>query len=47
MSKNRCLNCPERHIGCHDSCGEYQIFKAERELISKNRYIMNYIKNGR
>lgn len=44
MSKNKCLNCTDRYIGCHDSCEKYQSFKAERELIYKNRYILNYIK---
>ena len=44
MSKNKCLNCTERYIGCHDNCESYLKFKAERELISKNRYILNYIK---
>jgi len=47
MSNNRCLNCTERYEACHDSCESYLKFKAERELISKNRYIVNYIKNGR
>lgn len=44
MSKNKCLNCNERYISCHDNCESYLKFKAERELISKNRYIVNYIK---
>ena len=47
MSKNKCLNCTERYIGCHDTCERYLKFKTERELISKNRYILNYIKNGK
>jgi len=47
MIKNKCLNCAKRYIGCHDTCESYLKFKAERELISKNRYILNYIKNGR
>jgi hypothetical protein len=47
MNKNKCLNCTERYEACHDTCESYLKFKAERELISKNRYIVNYIKNGR
>lgn len=47
MSKNKCLNCTERYEACHDNCKIYQSFKTERELIYKNRYILNYIKNGK
>ena len=35
--KNNCLNCEKRYLGCHGSCESYLKFKAERELIRKNR----------
>jgi len=46
MSKNNCLNCTKRCIGCHSTCESYLKFKSERELIYKNRYIENYIKSN-
>jgi len=30
-----CLNCKQRHLGCHDYCEDYQKFKKERENANK------------
>ena len=32
-----CLNCPQRHLGCHGGCDKYQAYDKERQLIRKNR----------
>ena len=30
-----CLDCCQRHQGCHDICPSYQEYKEERESISQ------------
>lgn len=35
---NSCLNCTERHTGCHSECESYLQFKQEKQLINDNRY---------
>jgi len=30
-----CINCPERHTACHDTCEDYKKFKIERENANK------------
>lgn len=29
VNKSPCLDCEERHIGCHDKCERYQITRKE------------------
>ena len=31
---NGCLNCEERHVGCHGSCERYNAWKKEQELVN-------------
>ena len=31
--KKNGIDCPNRFLGCHDSCKEYQEYAAEREKI--------------
>lgn len=30
-SKVPCLNCPDRHVGCHDRCEKYQSWNKEHQ----------------
>lgn len=32
-----CKDCPDRVLGCHDTCEKYQEFKAYREKIIQAR----------
>ena len=34
---NKCINCSERKLTCHDTCEDYRKFKKERE-IANQRY---------
>lgn len=42
-----CLNCENRHVGCHSSCEEYAEFKrnfSEKKEISRNqKYHQNIV----
>lgn len=29
-----CLNCEERHVGCHGSCERYLAWKKKQELVN-------------
>ena len=31
---NGCLNCTERHVGCHGKCERYLAWKKEQELVN-------------
>jgi len=39
MNKSPCLNCPDRHPGCHSTCDKYQQFKQKKEEERKNRRV--------
>ncbi|WP_236915708.1 hypothetical protein [Clostridium sp. Cult2] len=41
MSKT-CINCEDRHLGCHSKCKKYQEFKKEREKFRKKKYSNNF-----
>lgn len=47
MNKSPCKNCPNRYIGCHDSCQNYITYKKQVEMINKKRrtglYYRDYI----
>jgi len=32
MSKNKCLNCTERKIGCHDTCKKNSFISREEVI---------------
>ena len=32
-----CLDCPDRHDGCHGKCKKYQAFRNSRIRISRER----------
>lgn len=29
MRKNQCLDCKDRHVGCHSTCKKYIEFRAQ------------------
>ena len=37
MIQNKCKDCQVRYIGCHGKCKSYLEYRADRELINKNR----------
>ena len=39
--KTPCLNCAERHIGCHGDCEDYLAFSKARKEAAHNRIIEN------
>lgn len=39
MNKSPCLDCPDRHPGCHSTCDKYQQFKQKKEEERKNRRV--------
>ena len=43
IPKAPCLNCQNRHLGCHDDCEKYNAYRKEqdvyKELCQKERYI--------
>lgn len=43
MSNKKCLNCEERHIGCHTNCIYYQLYKMENEKLKEQLYIESLI----
>ena len=50
-----CLNCENRHVGCHSSCKEYAEFKRnfseqkeiERKQEERQNIVVNYIFESR
>ena len=47
MNKSPCKECPNRHIGCHETCQDYITYKKQIETINKQRrsslYFRDYI----
>lgn len=37
MIQNKCKECQVRYTGCHGECKSYLKYRADRELINKNR----------
>lgn len=37
MTKNKCLGCTERTVGCHSTCQSYLAFAEECERVRENR----------
>lgn len=35
--KSPCLDCPDRHLRCHSSCGDYAAFREQRDNINAAR----------
>lgn len=33
-----CINCEERHVGCHAECQRYKVQKAKKEQERKARF---------
>ena len=33
-----CYGCPDRYLGCHDTCEKYKEFKNLRNEINEKRY---------
>jgi len=38
-----CMNCPNRHPFCHDTCPEYIAEKAQNDEIRKKRALGNVV----
>lgn len=37
MTKTPCKDCPDRKIGCHDSCKKYKESVKRNRIIAENR----------
>ena len=35
VQRNKCMDCEERHVGCHITCESYKAFRLEMEAIRK------------
>ena len=35
VRRNKCMDCEERHVGCHITCESYKAFRLEIEAIRK------------
>jgi len=51
--RTNCLNCPDRHVGCHSTCEVYKKMRERYDLIAKsrakvraNRYNDRFTKTG-
>lgn len=52
---NSCLNCEERHVGCHGSCERYLAWKKKQELVNgtgdkgwkERNLVFNYLSDAR
>lgn len=40
----KCINCEERYLGCHDECEYYLKDKKINDKVKEKRYIENNIK---
>jgi hypothetical protein len=36
-----CKDCPRRHTACHDTCGDYQAYKARLDAAKAQRMLEN------
>lgn len=43
--RTACMDCKERHIGCHVDCEKYKEFRKIKDKESKARMINNIIDN--
>lgn len=32
-----CLNCPNRYLGCHDTCQKYLTYRKEQDIVNTKR----------
>ena len=32
-----CLNCPDRYLGCHDTCQKYLTYRKEQDIVNTKR----------
>lgn len=39
-----CKGCDKRHTACHDSCEEYQAYKAAADAVRAKRIELNELK---
>ena len=37
MKNTYCLNCEQRHVGCHSNCEKYKEFRKKLDDINANR----------
>lgn len=41
--KSPCMDCPDRHLRCHSSCGDYAAFHEQRTAINNARAALGFM----